>query len=321
MQIRGSEALFALYHEIAFGQTPGSPDGKKIYPTAFGLKVTQGRTASNTLSGLRAREEGFLDNQSVAGSISGEVAPEWIGLILKHALGTLTTSGTGPYTHTFGIGALPEGILFEVDHGSKISGAGRYIRHAGCRINQLTLDFPQSGPVTFSADLMGATTTAYAAPLDATITDYGHTGFGAFEASIQEGGAAIATCKKLTVTIANNLDGDGYVIGGQGARAAMPEGFTDVTATGTFLFTDASLLNKALAGTETSLAVTLTRGDGLGSAGNESLVITLPQGKYDKTNPEITGPAGILVELTFKAYRKGATLPMAVALKNAVATL
>ena len=321
MQVRGTEVLTAIYSEDTFNAVPATPDGKRIYPTSFSLKTQQARTPSNTLAGTRARREGFLDNETVTGTLQAEIAPEWFGLILKHAIGTVTTTGAGPYTHTFAIGALPAGILFEVDHSATITGSGRYLRHSGSRINSLVMDFAQNGPATFSADILGAHTAPYAAPLDATITDYGHNGFSGFEALITEGGSTLAVCKSIKVTINNNLDGDGYVIGGGGQRVQMAEGYVDVMASGSFLFTDAALMNKALAGTETSLVITLTRGSGAGTAGNEKLTITIPQGKYDKTNPEITGPAGVLVDLSLGAYLKGSTLPIAAELKNALSTL
>lgn len=321
MQIRGTDTIICLYDETAYAATPGSPDARKLYPTSFGFRTAQGRTPSTTLSGTRTRQEGFMDTENPTGPLAGEIAPETFGLILKHALGTVVTTGANPYTHTITAGALPAGMLFEVDHGAGVSGSGRYLRHSGVRVNQLTMDFPSSGPTTFSADLIGSHTAAAGSPLDATPTDYGHTPFDAMTVSLQEGGSAIATVKKLTVMIGNNLDTDGFVVGGQGQRQQLSESWADVTASFQAQFTDASLLNKALSGTETSLVVTLSRGTGLGAAGNESLMITLAQGKYEKTNDPIDGPNGLVIDLKFVGYRKGSIAPITAVLKCPVATL
>ena len=85
----------------------GSPSGELLYFTSFGLQPSQGRSASNILSGFRGRTRGTLAEKSVAGAIATELAAESVCFLLKHLIGTPTTTGaSAPFTHAFeGVGA------------------------------------------------------------------------------------------------------------------------------------------------------------------------------------------------------------------------
>jgi hypothetical protein len=320
-QARGTGATFALFEESAYATDPGTPDGKKLYLTGFNLQKQQSRQPSNVLSGNRSRTEPYLGNADVSGALNLEIGAESIGHLLKHALGAVATSGTSPYTHQFTLAnALPVGLTLEVDYGSVISGTGRYIKYNGCRVNTVEFTFPTEGACTASFNILGAKAVTASAALDATLTDAGHTTFSAFSASVEEGGAAIATVKSASISLSNELETDGYVIGGQGTRSQLPEGFATISGQLTALFDSATLMNKALDGTESSLKITLSRGDGLGSAGNESIEFLVPQLKYDPVTPPVEGPGGILVNLRFSGYRKASDNGLKITVKNAVAS-
>jgi hypothetical protein len=320
-QARGTGATFALYEESTYGAAPGTPDGKKLYLSSFGLALQQNRTASNVLSGERSRTEPYLGNKSVQGNLATEIGAENLPWLLKHALGAVATTGSGPYTHVLTIAnSLPTGLTLEVDYGAAISGSGRYVSYNGCRVNQMTLSFPQEGACTASFDLMGAKAVAGSAALDATLTDTGHTTYSAFSSTIQEGGSAIATVRSAEIVLANDLDGQGYVIGGGGELGQLPEGFASISGTLTVLFSSAALMNKALSDTASSLAITLARGDGLGSAGNESMLFEVEQLKYEPSTPAVEGPAGVVQTLKFQGYRSGSAKGLKITVKNAVAS-
>ena len=320
-QARGSQSTVALFEEDTYGSDPSVPDGQLVYFSSFGPAKSQNRIDSNVITGDRERVEPFLGNVSVSGSLQTEIAAENIGTLLKHLLGGNTDSGAGPYTHTMVPGDLPTGLTFEVDYGAEISGSGRYVKYNGCKINQGQFEFPTEGACTASFDIVGSQGTPAAAALDATLTDNGHTTFSSFSASIEEGGASVANVKSVSLTISNELDQNGYVIGGGGIRNSLPEGFSTVSGSLTAVFDSATLMNKTLNDTESSLKITLSRGDGLGSAGNESIEFFVQQMKYDPTTPSVDGPGGIEITLPFKGYKSGASNGIQVTLKNAVATV
>lgn len=321
-QARGTQATFALFEESTYGTDPGSPAGQVLYASSFGLAKSQNRQNSNVLTASRGRVEPYLGNVNVAGTLATEIGAESMGTILKHLMGANTTTGANPYSHAMTIGDLPTSLLLEVDYGSNISGTGRYVKYNGCRLNSATFDFPTEGACTASFDVVGAQATLASTPLDASLTDNGHTTFSSFSAAIEEGGSSIATVKSVNLQVANELDQQaGYVIGGGGVRGNLPEGFSSLSGTLVAVFDSVSLMTKALGDTETSLKVTLSRGDGLGSAGNESIEFFVQQMKYEPTTPPVNGPEGIEISLPFFAYKSGADLGLAITVKNAVATI
>jgi len=320
-QARGTQTTVALDQETAYATDPGAPNASKLYIVKSTLRASQGRFDSNTLDASRARTRPSLGNIDVTGAIDMEISAENIGTILKHSIGTSTPTGVGPYTHTMTIASLPVGMVIEHDYGANISGSGRYEKFNGCRANSAAFTFPTEGNCMMSVDIAGAKSTLGATPYDATLTDNGHTPFSSFLAAIKEGGATIATVTQCDFKIENGLDKGVFALGGLGQRRALPEGFATITGTITALFEDATLLNKAVNDTTSSLQITLSRGTGLGTAGNESIDFLIQQLVYDRTSPAIEGPTGLVVQLPFRAYKVGANLGLQVTLKNAIATV
>ena len=321
-QARGTQTVSALIEEATYKTTPASPSGQKLYLTSNTLQAQQNRIDSNTLTGTRERDQPIAGNLNVSGSLGFELGAEWIGTLMKHIMGSNTTTGAGPYTHTMTLGALPAGFIIEKDFGSNISGSGRYQYFNGCRVASATFDFPQEGYPTGTVNITGAKETAASTPLDATLTDNGNTPFSMFLASIQEGGASIATVTQASINIDNGLDEGIYTIGGGGERNELPEGFATVSGSITALFDSTTLLNKAINGTETSLKIALQRGTGDGSSGNEFMEFFVQQMLYERTSPPINGPEGILIDLNWKAYLgSGGASALQTTIKNAVATI
>jgi len=320
-QARGTQTVTALVEETVYKTTPGTPSGQKLYLTANNLQAQQNLLDSNTLTNTREREQPIVGNINVSGSLDFEIGAEWIGTLLKHLMGTNVTTGADPYVHTMELGDLPVGFIIEKDFGSNISG-NRYQFFNGCRAGGCSFDFPQEGFPTGSVQVIGAKETNDATPLDATLDDNGNTPFSAFDAAIEEGGASIANVTQASINVNNGLDESTFVVGGAGERSALPEGFATVTGSITALFDSTTLLDKAIAGTESSLKITLSRGDGLGSAGNESIEFFVQQLLYERASPPITGPAGIIQQLNYKSYISAAgASALQIILKNAVATI
>jgi hypothetical protein len=316
-QATGSNAQIIFDVESVFGTTP-SPDAKRFYFLTDTLAQKRALQQSNVMRGSRNLTKSVRKNKEVSGSITSELNP-YMSTFLKHLLGTNTTTGANPYTHTMKAGALPVSLCIE----KGFTDLGQYFLYNGVRINKGTFEFGSDGIIPVSFDFMGQKCTIAGTSFDATPTDLGHLPFDGFEASIKEGGSTIAYVSKCTFDISNDLDGDMYVIGGLGLRRAIPEGKTIVTGRLTALFESITLYNKAVNFTESSIEVTLTRGDGLGSAGNESLVIKIPEIMFEENDPIISGPKGIVTEMPFTAFYDNAAEATSIQmiLKNTTATI
>jgi hypothetical protein len=162
-------------------------------------------------------------------------------------------------------------------------------------------------------------------PLDASVTDPGHTPFDGFSISyIKEGGSTIAIVSSIdALSIENNLDGGNYVIGGGGRRRSIPAGSIRVSGTLNALFESMDVYHKASRYAESSLEIYYKLGTGAGTAGNEQLKIYIPELVYAPNSPEVPGPQGIMVKLPFEAYYNNDAAASAIwmELKNQSATL
>lgn len=318
-QARGFKTAVSLYEESAYNTPPGAPAGFKLYYKSFEVLPIRKLIQSATIRGDRTQAAPDNDNTDVAGNIVTEIGTENIGLMLKHLLGAVASTGTGPYVHTFTQSDLPVGLMIEKDNSADISGSGRVERFGGCRIASATFDIPQNGYPMITWAMKGASYTLETALADATPTDTGQTSLSAFNLTLQEGGSAIATVNKGSITLNNDLDEQsGYTIGSGGIRTALDEGFLLVTGSISALFTDASLITKALDGTDTSLLMQLSRGTGDGSAGNEFFSLKIEHMKYELSGAKVAGPKGIVQDLNFLGYANAGAFVTAV-LKNQVA--
>lgn len=224
-------------------------------------------------------------------------------------LGATLTGGTS--THT----AL---ILGQADTG--VAGKLVLYNHTG--------DFQDNEVITDNNGTPGSANadgTLGAQPLDASVTDPGHTPFDGFSiATVKEGGSIIALVSSIdSLTIENGLDGGNYVIGGGGRRRSLPEGSVRVSGTLNALFESMDLYNKAVRYQESSIELTYKLGTGSGTAGNEQMKITIPELLYTPNTPEVQGPQGIMVSLPFEAYydNDAAASAMWIELKNAEPTI
>ena len=326
--VTGALSTVIGWKETTWNTTPGTPDARRIPLVSFGLRAMEERETDPTLSGYRGQQRSTGGRREVGGAISITVAPETIGFWLANVIGTPVTTGTGPYEHAFavdpdGAGALPPGVGFQVDYGAGISGAGRYIVYSGCRVNQMTLDIPQNGNITATVDIVGAEYDAdNVASLDASPTDTGHNAWKAQKALVVFDGGALSVClESLQLTFGNDLDVDRWCVGHGGIRHDLPEGQFIAAGQAVAYFDSAALMNKALSDADASLVVTLTKGTGAGTAGNETLVLTVPALVFTVNTPPIDGPRGLKLDASFTAHRTSGEVGVTAVLNNALAAV
>lgn len=299
---KGTLCSLIIQEESVFKTDPVAPDAQLIYLSSESIALSRPNETSDVMRGSNrnpTKPARGLDD------VSGDIVTElqaYIGKIYKGVLGSLVTTGTGPYTHTFKVGTSLPSFLIE----RKYPTLGKYAKYNGCKFGKLSMDVTAKGFQKITVSVNGAKETIGNAAFDSTPTDLGKVSFdGRSIALIEEGGVAIATISKITGLTFDNgldLDDDNYVLAGDGTRDSIPEGYVKVTGTVHALFKDLTLYNKAINGTESSIRVKYSLGDGTGTAGNESLDLKLPELVYSPKTPPIAGPKGIKVDLPFEAY-------------------
>ena len=326
-QVSGGKTVIGVYDEAVY-KTPGA-NGIRLPFSQFNLATQQAREKSGILTGYYGASRGSLGLQGVGGTISSEAGPESIGFWLKHLIGKPATVAAGTaFKHTFVVGEdaldIPEGITFEQDFGTKLGSAThRVLRYSGCRLNKGTFNFGTQGFIGVSFDVLGALVTPDAAPLDATLTDLGHTSWSVSNTGIVlSSGSVIDVCfNNLSLGFGNDLDPDSYCINGGGVRDSLARGQVNADGQATGLFDSDALLKQAMSDVDASLVVTLTRGTGDGTVGNQKLALTIPAMTFDPTGVPVTGPRGLRVAGNFTAHRTTGEIGIKAELWNEQATI
>lgn len=180
-------------------------------------------------------------------------------------------------------GSTRRSFTLEEHFADLVEASKPYHRFTGCEFDKLTFTVNTNAMVKGSLTVVGKDM----APAGTVIADSTYAAaattspFDAFTGELKEGGATLAIATEIQLTIENGLSPD-FVLFDDTCLQPSP-GKCKITGQLTAWFTDASLLEKFLNETESSLQFTLTDG-----AGN-SLTFLLPRIKY-------TGGGGVDVK-------------------------
>jgi hypothetical protein len=305
-------------------------DAELLYIRTYDYNASNPLEQDPTLAGgYRGQQRGARGRVAGTGSSVTTIGTS-IAFWLKHTIGQPTTVGAaGAFTHTFRVGdganALPAALGIERDFSSRIAIPGRYLRDTDIRIASAAFAFSTAAPTQQATfNLVGAALRALPEePVDDAPQDFGHAAFALAGLSLLLDDGATEVCiETLNLNWDNDLDTDLYCLNDGGLRHEMPEGQVAITGDGVAQFDSPALLTKAQSDANLKLQVTMNRGTGAGTAGNEQLVITIPLSTIETNSPGITGPRGIKQNFTFIAYRAaGAEVGVTAVLKSARATV
>lgn len=223
------------------------------------LAVAEGwMRPSGIRAGRRTRNPAVLGARDISGSVAFEMAHVSIATVLKHAFGTVVTTGAGPYTHTFTPGSL-SGDAFTLQTG--ISDATDTIRPftaAGCKMSSWNLSCNVGEFAKFSFDWTAkdiVTATALATASYAS----GLVPFTFIEGAITVNGSATPV-RSVQVACNLGLKTDRHVLGSRLIREQLEQDRRDFSTSITADFEDLTLYALSVAGTQVASVLTFTSG-------------------------------------------------------------
>lgn len=305
----GANAQLLGLFETTYGTPPGD-DFIQLPFVSSDIGSEQGLIASNLLGQGRDPSQPIRDVIRVEGDVVVPVDLRNFGHWLRALLGDPTTTGAGPYTHTFvsGLADLPS-LALEVG----MPEVPIYFMNAGVRANSMQMNFARSGAAEatinciaqgeVSDDASGGGT-----PSVATITR-----FNQFQGAIKKNGVALGNVTGAQLTYSNNLErvetirSDGKIEGTDPAGATL-QGTIDVR------FADTALIDAATNNTPVALEFSYT------IDANKSLVFTAHEVYLPKPKLPISGPGGVQATFNWQAAKaSGSPFRMlTVVLKNDV---
>lgn len=203
---------------------------------------------------------------AVSGGITTELANTTAATLLRHAFGTVATSGTDPYTHTFTPGDLTgESLTVQVGRPAS-DGTIHPFTYAGCKIQEWALSSEVDGIAEFALTLIGMSETTGTALATASY-DSDWSPFTFVEGSVTIDGTAVSTVKSFNLSGANAV-AHRHRIGSSDSLEPLEAGLREYT--GQIVSDFDALTHYALytAGTETAVVLKFDNG-------TETLTVTM----------------------------------------------
>lgn len=203
----------------------------------------------------------------VAGGIDLELTTKNMALLFRHALGTVNTSGSGPYTHVITPGSK-QGLGLTIQVGRPGSaGTVHPFTWDGCKIQGFELSFELDQTVRLSLDIVGQNQTTGTALATASYTSsnallaYTH-------GAITVAGSAIKV-KSGSVSYSSPLNTDRVFLGDDEISEPLENGRREAAFSLECEFEDLTAYNRIVNGTEAALSLAFTRStDSVTVAGN-----------------------------------------------------
>lgn len=288
---KGSTTVFKLGYElVAFG-TPAAA-GYILPINSFDVRSTRALNRAATLSSSRNPLEPFQGNLAVSGNIVVPVDSVAMALWLIALFGLPATTGAGPYVHEFKIPSAQRSLTLET--GFTDLATDKFQRFVGCKVNSFGIAVGGDGELIATLGIIGKSDSMEAATFHAG-TEVTMARVNNFQAALLEGGVSLANATELAININCPID-PYYVIGGSGSVGSLAEQKVEVGGNIKTLFEDTTLMDKALATTESSLKLTVT-----GSA-SSVFELEIQELYYERGSVPVPGPQGLLVDLNFQGF-------------------
>lgn len=217
-------------------------------------------------------------NVTVAGAVQFELDSLSIGKFLKASFGTVATSGSGPYTHTFTPGDLADDFFTLQIGRPDVAGTVQPFSYTGCQVDQWEIacavgQFATMGisivgqQGTTSQTLVAASYSSGLVPIPFTTT------------AITIAGVA-ANVKKVSLKGDNKLAKDRRFLGSATISQPLESDLREYTGQLDMEFESLTNINRFFNGTESAMVITFT-------SGSQSLAITTNV-RYDGDTPNVT---------------------------------
>jgi hypothetical protein len=244
--------------------------------------------------GQAFRSEG---NKSVGGSIRTPLLVTGCEKLIQHALGTLGTTGAGPYTHTFTPAAeLPTGLSVYVSRDAAAIGASKTFCYDGMNIKRLALISELEQPVALEVEFVGRAENLVA-NLTPTFPAYAPYDGSAGGASFQWNSVGHSV-RRFELSIENVLSENRYNLGSTNRSALGRGGVTKITGSATLEFSNTTEVVRTDFTVKTPRALSM-----VWTIGANTTTVTLPNAICQAATPPLSDHDVILMDVEFEAFQ------------------
>lgn len=274
--------------------------GTYVAPTAFfpllseAVKFDVARIDSGAIRTGRVMMDSTdwaAGQKTVSGQVNLELYDRTSALLFVHALGAVSTTGSGPYTHTITPGnLLGKSLTMQIGRPST-DGTVRAFSYLGTKIKSWTLTAKSGDLVKMTLDLLARDEDTGQSLASASFTS-GIKPFVFTGAAVSVGGSSLTNCREFTIQGTNNL-ADRRVVNSALMLEPVDGAHRSVKGTITMEFDSLTQYNRYTGATEAAVVLTFTQG-------SNTITITL-NCRFDGNTPAVAGPDVLTLPLDFTA--------------------
>ena len=292
-QAVGYKSRTTLDFEDTYGAMPSPQNGYTVPFNSSDVGQSQNLIEANTITGTRSPVQPALGRISVEGNNEIPVDFNAFGVWLKAGLGqpVTTDNGDGTYTHEFKIGdSQPSFVMAR-----EFPDLGKTFVFRGCKLGSLSLPFGGDNELVATAAIIGKDRIYGNGEYDPDAKVMKLNRVNNYMASVYENGTKNCDVRGGELTIDFGLDGDQYTLCNGNSRGDIPEGLVNISGSAEFIFNSMSMLTVADEAMIRSLDIQFGHGKNL-------LKFHFPEIQWDVTDPSVTGPAGIVYKMNWRAF-------------------
>ena len=288
----GRGSFIGIGTEVTYASGVATPVNLRIISESMGRN--QERSQKTHLStSLGAFSLGSFDGMEIAGgSVDLPILYDGTGMLLKAALGDISTSGAGPFVHIYqpaSDASLPS-LTLKVQRGT-----GTMEEFLGCKVSTMSISCEAGSEMTASFEFIGKTANSRTTAITPTF------GSGAqvfhFEAGTLEFNGLSYNIRSFTLNLDNKVERRDLLGSKQTAEPAITD-IREVTMDVTADYEDDNLYNSQLSGTVSDATITFAASGG----GGVQFKIDLNRAQLTSYDDSISSVGRIERTMTFQGF-------------------
>ena len=282
---QGSRSSLAYIAETAFGTTPASPTFAKLPFNTHSIDLTKDRVEGNEIQSDRMTRVDRHGNKQAGGSVEVDLRKADFDEFIESAFFSSFS------TDVIKVGTTPKYFTIE-DAAEDIS---QFRKFTGMAVSGMSVSIAPNQMVSTTFDMVGKDMTQAATTASTGGTPTAASSnqpFDSYSGTISDGGSSISIVTSIDFSIQNSL-APTFVVGSDAAQS-LEYGRAVVEGTMTVYYEDATLINKFLNETESTIEVSVDDP----TAAN-SYTFLFPRVKYNGASVPVQNPQSRLITMPF----------------------
>lgn len=282
---QGSRSSLAYIAETSFGTTPATPTFAYLPFNTHSIDLSKDRVEGNEIQSDRMTRVDRHGNKQAGGSVEVDLRKGDFDEFIESAFFSSFS------TDVIKVGTTPKYFTIE-DAAEDIS---QYRTFTGMAVSGMSVSIAPNQMVSTTFDMVGKDMTQAATTASTGGTPTAASSnqpFDSYSGTISDGGSAVSIVTSIDFSIQNSL-APTFVVGSDAAQS-LEYGRAVVEGTMTVYYEDATLINKFLNETESTIEVSVDD-----PTGSNSYTFLFPRVKYNGASVPVQNPQSRLITMPF----------------------